>query len=126
MNRQVRIEGTAEALPDEEARQYFESRPKKSQIAAAISLQSRPIESRQTMIDKYTELDEKYSEASFIPKPAIWGGFLVKPHKFEFWQGQSSRLHDRIVFRRLKADDAVDGNLLKAAEDGWFMERLQP
>jgi pyridoxamine 5'-phosphate oxidase len=126
MNRQVRVEGQALPLPDEEARQYFESRPKKSQLGAAISEQSAPIESRQAMIQKYVDLEEQFSDATFVPKPKTWGGFKIVPERFEFWQGQSSRLHDRIIFRKSTESDQIDGKLIKQAANGWVMERLQP
>ena len=117
-NKQVRIEGDVSILPDQESREYFESRPKKSQIAAAISNQSSPIQDRAALIQKYKLLEEKHADDAFISKPKEWGGFCVKPHRFEFWQGQSSRLHDRILFRRPAANEP--------ASDSWIMERLQP
>lgn len=126
LNRQIRINGKVEQLPEHEAIDYFTFRPKKSQIAAAISNQSHPVESRDNLVEKYKQLEEEYAEATHLPKPSTWGGFRVVPYSFEFWQGQSSRLHDRIRFRKLVGNEVIDNKLLKAAEDGWFMERLQP
>ena len=127
MNRQVRIEGRAEKLSVEEAKEYFEKRrPKKSQLAGAISEQSSMIDSRQTMIAKYNELEEQHANDPFVPKPENWGGYLIVPKKFEFWQGQSSRLHDRIVFEKVESGQEVDNVLIKRAEGDWIMKRLQP
>lgn len=126
LNRQVRVEGIAEPVSEEESRDYFQRRPKKSQISAAVSEQSAPVDSRQTLIERYQQLDEKFADSAHVPKPKLWGGFLVAPRKYEFWQGQSSRLHDRIVFERPAPGQEVDGVLVKAAENGWVMTRLQP
>ncbi|PIK62448.1 putative pyridoxine-5'-phosphate oxidase [Apostichopus japonicus] len=98
-----------------------------SQIGACVSHQSTPIKSRQTLIDKEKELTEKYEDPeSMIPKPDFWGGFRVIPEVIEFWQGQSTRLHDRIVFRRLKSGEVADGELLHQGQNGWVYERLAP
>lgn len=125
MNKQVRIEGDVEFLSEDESKEYFSMRPKKSQLGAAASDQSRVIDSRDTLIQKYNQLEEKYADMATIPKPETWGGIRIIPHSFEFWQGQSSRLHDRIVFRL--RDNGSEGNDTKADGDGqWIMERLQP
>ncbi|RWS21715.1 pyridoxine-5'-phosphate oxidase-like isoform X1 [Leptotrombidium deliense] len=125
LKRQIRVEGLVEKLPESEAEEYFRLRPKRSQIAAAISNQSEVIESRDELIKRYSLLDERYSGDEFIPKPSFWGGFKLVPKSIEFWQGQSSRLHDRILFKRSQ-NTAVDGTLVKEAENGWVMQRLQP
>lgn len=122
-NRQVRIEGNAEQLPETESKNYFERRPKRSQIAAAISDQSEPIASRGDLIDKYNELEVKHADDVHLIKPDCWGGFKLIPKSFEFWQGQSSRLHDRIIFSRNLPDPSTPHSI---AENGWFMYRLQP
>ncbi|PIK37677.1 putative pyridoxine-5'-phosphate oxidase [Apostichopus japonicus] len=127
LNRSVRVEGNVEKLTEEESTTYFHSRPKNSQIGACVSHQSTPIKSRQTLIDKEKELTEKYEDPeSMIPKPDFWGGFRVIPEVIEFWQGQSTRLHDRIVFRRLKSGEVADGELLHQGQNGWVYERLAP
>lgn len=127
LHKSVRIEGIVEKLTEEESTDYFHSRPKNSQISACVSNQSAPIQSRQTLVAKEKELTEKYKDPeSVVPKPDFWGGYRVKPEVIEFWQGQSTRLHDRIVFRKLKSGEEVDGKLLHHGQNGWVYERLAP
>ena len=116
LHRQVRIEGRAEQLSDEAAAEYFSTRPRQSQLSAAASPQSQRISSRKELEERHRELSELHSDPSVkIPKPEHWGGFRVWPHSVEFWQGQSSRLHDRIVFERQNEDS-----------DSWTTHRLAP
>ncbi|NWU53864.1 PNPO oxidase, partial [Dromas ardeola] len=98
---QVRIEGSVKRLPEEESERYFHSRPKSSQIGAVVSRQSTVIPDREYLRKKNAELEERYRETT-VPKPAYWGGYILQPDVVEFWQGQTNRLHDRIVFRRLR------------------------
>ncbi|NXJ39870.1 PNPO oxidase, partial [Ciconia maguari] len=93
---QVRIEGSVKRLPEEESERYFHSRPKSSQIGAVVSRQSTVIPDREN-----AGREERYRETT-VPKPAYWGGYILQPDVVEFWQGQTNRLHDRIVFRRLR------------------------
>ena len=114
LERQVRITGQAEKISSAESLAYFSSRPKGSQIGAWISPQSRIIESREFLKSKLIEMKVKFSSGK-IPLPNAWGGYRVVPTKFEFWQGRSSRLHDRFVYQ--KSEDGVEN---------WNINRLAP
>ncbi|KAK7066441.1 hypothetical protein SK128_026238 [Halocaridina rubra] len=125
--RSVRVEGAVEKLNEEESTEYFHSRPRSSQIGACVSPQSKVIPGRHVLTDKEKELTEEYSdEKKVIPKPEIWGGFRVIPDVIEFWQGQTTRIHDRIRFRKASPEEVLDSHLTKAGEDGWVYERLAP
>ncbi len=112
LERQVRIEGTIEKVSKETSEKYFQSRPKESQIGALASPQSQVIADRSLLEKNWKELEKTYADQE-IPKPSFWGGYLVKPQVIEFWQGRSSRLHDRIVYR-------------KADKNNWKIVRLAP
>lgn len=125
-HRSVRIEGKAERISEEESARYFKTRSKLSQIAAHVSTeQSSPIPNRDYITNLDEELQVKY-DGKEVPKPEYWGGYLVKPQSIEFWQGQTTRMHDRIVFRRNDADDEMNSPHLKKGENGWCYERLMP
>ncbi|XP_046965760.1 pyridoxine/pyridoxamine 5'-phosphate oxidase-like [Vanessa cardui] len=127
LNRSVRIEGDVEKLSEEESIKYFHSRPVPSQIAACTSYQSSPIESRDVLCEREKVLEAEYMiPEKLIPKPAFWGGYLIRPRSVEFWQGQRDRLHDRIKFRKPKEGEVPDEKLLHQGEDGWVFERLSP
>uniref|UniRef100_A0A5F9CQ86 Pyridoxine-5'-phosphate oxidase n=1 Tax=Oryctolagus cuniculus TaxID=9986 RepID=A0A5F9CQ86_RABIT len=122
----VRVEGPVKKLPEEEAESYFHSRPKSSQIGAVVSQQSSVIPDREYLRKKNEELEQLYREQE-VPKPKYWGGYLLCPQVMEFWQGQTNRLHDRIVFRRGQpAGDAALGPMTRRGEEGWLYERLAP
>jgi len=126
MSRSVRIEGTVHRLPDEEAYEYWAKRPVESQASAFVSLQSSVVPSRQLLVDAVRAVKEKYTEQGApIPKPPHWGGYVLVPSMFEFWQGQSNRLHDRIRFRKRLPTD-VDSLTTHSGEDDWVFERLAP
>jgi pyridoxamine 5'-phosphate oxidase len=97
LERQVRISGQVEKISTKESFDYFTSRPHGSQLGAWISPQSQVIESRDFLKMKLAEMKAKFSSGK-IPLPNAWGGYRVKPSKFEFWQGRSNRLHDRFVY----------------------------
>ncbi|KAJ4701414.1 NAD(P)H-hydrate epimerase [Melia azedarach] len=116
LNRQVRVEGSVEKVSEEESEQYFHSRPRGSQMGAIVSKQSSVIPGRHVLYQQYKELEEKFSDGSLIPKPKYWGGYRLKPELFEFWQGQKSRLHDRLQY----SPQEINGTRV------WKIDRLSP
>ena len=113
LERQVRIKGVAEKIDDASATEYFQSRPKGSQIGAWASHQSEVIPGREVLQERVMELEKKYKKVEKLPKPRYWGGYLIRPQEFEFWQGRSSRLHDRFRY-------------IQAGPDNWQIDRLSP
>ena len=111
LERQVRVEGRAERLPDGESDEYFASRPRGSRLGAWASRQSQPVEHRSVLEERIRALETEYGERE-IPRPPFWGGYRVCPEVVEFWQGRENRLHDRLVYR--------------CAGGRWEIERLQP
>lgn len=97
LERQVRAEGILEKIPEKESDAYFDSRPEGSRIGAWSSPQSQVIKDRQVLEESFKEYQSRFSDGP-IPRPPHWGGYRLKPHKMEFWQGRSSRMHDRIIF----------------------------
>ncbi|MBL4818155.1 MAG: pyridoxamine 5'-phosphate oxidase [Deltaproteobacteria bacterium] len=110
--RQVRIRGVVQKLSDSESDTYFQSRPRGSQIGAWCSPQSEKVPDRDVLETRFKELERQY-ENQEIPRPPHWGGYLLKPTYFEFWQGQDNRLHDRFAYEL-----QPDGN--------WEISRLAP
>lgn len=110
LERQVRIEGSVEKLPEAESDAYYASRPLESRIGAWASPQSDVISGRTYLLGKAAEFTLKFGLNP--PRPPHWGGYLVRPAKIEFWQGRPSRLHDRMLFTH--------------KDDAWKVERLAP
>lgn len=112
IERQVRIEGKAIKLSEEASTEYYHSRPKGSQIGAWVSPQSQSISDRSVLEDEYEKLSDQYAGVDQLPKPPNWGGYVIIPDMIEYWQGRTSRLHDRIRY--------------KGTKDGWTIDRLAP
>jgi pyridoxamine 5'-phosphate oxidase len=123
LERQIRIEGTVEKVSAEESDRYFNSRPASSRIGAWASPQSAVIENRMVIEQNVERYSSIFANDS-IERPDHWGGYIVKPTSIEFWQGRSSRLHDRIKY-------TLQNSAYNAATDtrtdlNWKIERLAP
>jgi pyridoxamine 5'-phosphate oxidase len=99
LERQVRIEGSVARVPEQESREYFQTRPRESQIGAWASEQSEVISSRDVLEQRAHELETLYCDRE-IDCPEHWGGYRVTPERIEFWKGRVGRLHDRILYQR--------------------------
>ncbi|MDO5675526.1 MAG: pyridoxamine 5'-phosphate oxidase [bacterium] len=110
--RQITITGTAGRISTAESARYFASRPRESQLGAWVSRQSEVISSRRLLLQEFEKAKKKFLEGK-IPLPDFWGGYRVVPTGIEFWQGQTSRLHDRFLYRR-------------RPDSSWTLERLAP
>jgi len=108
---QVRVEGPVARLAADESDAYFGTRPRDSQLAAWASRQSAPINSRDELLARYEEASRRFASGP-VPRPPFWGGYLLDPHRIEFWEGDAARLHQRTLYARRGA--------------GWETEVLQP
>ena len=111
MERQVRIEGVAKKVSSEESDKYFNERPEGSQMGAWISPQSTFIDDREELENRRVKIESMFKD-KLITRPPNWGGYVLKPHTIEFWQGRENRLHDRLIY--IKADEE------------WILRRLAP
>lgn len=111
LERQVRIEGKVTMLSEDESDSYFQGRPRGHQLAAWASEQSEPIESHAILEERFAHFEARF-EGEDVPRPHSWGGYLLAPSRFEFWQGRPNRMHDRLEYLR-------SGN-------AWWATHLQP
>ena len=111
LERQVNIRGTVEKTSDAEADEYWNTRPRGSQLGAWASEQSAPVESRKVLTDALHKYTAEFAGKN-VPRPQDWGGYRVIPENIEFWQGQPDRLHDRFIYSR--------------SDSGWSIQRLSP
>ena len=111
MERQVIIQGIATKLSTKDSDQYFNSRPRGSQLGAHVSDQSKKIEDRASLETKLAALETQY-QGNPVPRPTHWGGYVVTPTSIEFWQGRPNRLHDRLLYKR--------------ESSAWTIPRLSP
>ena len=113
LDRQVRSTGTVQEMRAEESDTYFRSRPVSSQLAVWAERQSRQIEGREHLTERYKQMERRYEQEDTIPRPPDWGGYRLVPNLFEFWQGCPNRLHDRLCYT-LQPDGT------------WTLNRLSP
>ncbi len=113
LHRQVRVEGNVGQLSRAESAAYFATRPRGSQLGAWASRQSSVVESLEELAASYAAAEQRYAD-SVVPCPPHWGGFRVQPETIEFWQGQPSRMHDRLLYQKLPDND------------DWSRSRLAP
>lgn len=111
LDRQIRIEGDVTRVDERESDEYFDTRPRGSQLGAWASDQSRMVVDRPSLDRRMEEVEKRFRDAP-VPRPPHWGGFRLRPQIFEFWQSRSNRMHDRLQYRR--------------AADRWLIERLAP
>jgi len=113
LRKQVRAEGIIKLVTEDQADEYFKTRPYKRQIGAWASAQSRPLKSRAHLEDKIADIETQYPEGTPIPRPPYWKGYLLQPRKIEFWLDNPDRLHDRFIY-------------VKNDNGGWDITRLYP
>jgi pyridoxamine 5'-phosphate oxidase len=111
IQRQIRVEGSAEKVTRAESQAYFATRPRGSQLGAWASAQSSTVSSLTDLQEAYAAAEQRFVDRE-VPCPEHWGGYLVRPVEIEFWQGQPSRMHDRLVYR--------------LGHEAWTVNRLAP
>jgi pyridoxamine 5'-phosphate oxidase len=111
LERQVRIQGKVRRINRKESKNYFQQRPRLSQLSAWASEQSSKVDSRDELLSRFKEIEKRF-ENKEIPLPEFWGGYLLQPNRIEFWQGREGRMHDRICYKK--------------KEDSWTKFRLAP
>jgi pyridoxamine 5'-phosphate oxidase len=111
LDRQVRIRGSVERLPPSDDDEYFATRPPAARIGAWASPQSEALPDREALDKRVREVEERF-EGDVAPRPEFWGGYLLRPERIEFWQGQAARLHDRFLYAR--------------QGERWSIQRLAP
>ena len=114
LERQVRVEGLVEKAPEGVSTDYFQSRPRSSQVGAWASPQSQVINSRAELEAREHAVEAEFADQNPLPRPPHWGGYVLRPQRIEFWQGRPSRLHDRLVYER------------EASGESWKISRLAP
>ncbi len=112
LERQVRIEGAASRVGENQSMEYFQSRPLGAQVSAWASPQSSIIENRTILEERVKQIEKRFEGNNVLPRPHQWGGYAVEPHMIEFWQGRENRLHDRLEYVRV--------------EGSWKLHRLAP
>ena len=110
LRRQIRIEGIVSDLPDSDVDEYFHSRSRRSQLGAAVSDQSRPLDSRETLEKRVQAFSDQHPGE--VPRPDYWRGYCLQPERIEFWMDGPDRLHDRFLYT--------------ATAQGWTRQRLYP
>jgi len=111
LDEQIRIEGSVSRVSDAESDEYFAGRPRGSQLGAWASEQSQVLPSRETLEERYREIERRF-EGRQVERPPFWGGYRIAPHRIEFWYGRPDRLHDRVLYVR--------------RDGAWRIERLYP
>ena len=112
LERQVRIEGVVKRVGKKASADYFNKRPRQSQLGAWASHQSTVVNSREELEQNFEKMKQRFENDEEIPLPEFWGGFMLEPERLEFWQGRPGRLHDRIVYSK--------------ENNGWEIVRLSP
>ena len=111
IEKQIIVKGKASKISKKESKKYFESRPRKSKIAAWASKQSSEIKDEKELNSRFLEYEKKYLDDK-IPLPDFWGGYIIVPDSIEFWIGRKSRMHDRIIYSK--------------NNDDWIIKKLYP